>query len=58
MTTARMTTIATIANVSATTVQEYVEADWDNQADHRVWLETASDEEIAAWVKDLVRANA
>ena len=47
----RIAAIASIAGVSEQEVRDMINADWDNAAEHAAWLETASDEEIAGWVK-------
>lgn len=47
----RIERIAELASVSKDEACEMIEADWSNAADHAEWLETASDEEIAGWVK-------
>lgn len=35
---------------TADMVQDYVEGEWDNQAEHDIWIEMATDEEIADWI--------
>jgi hypothetical protein len=47
----RIEHIAELAGVSEDEVREMIEADWSNADEHAAWLETASDEEIAGWVK-------
>lgn len=47
----RIENIAKLAGVSEDEAREMIEADWSNAAEHADWLATASDEEIAAWVK-------
>lgn len=47
----RIEQIAEMAGVDADEARAMIEADWDNADEHAAWLETASDEEIANWIK-------
>lgn len=43
--------IAELAGVDVETAEEWIGYDWPNASEHQAWLETASDEEIAGWIK-------
>ena len=51
MKTTRIERIANLAGVSYSIAESYIFADWDNQDEHQVWLEIATDEEIADWLR-------
>ena len=47
----RIEHIAELAGVDADEARGMIEADWAEADEHAAWLNTASDEEIAGWVK-------
>lgn len=55
ITTERIESIAQLAGTDAATVEEYINGDWSNQDEHQAWMQTATDQDIANWVKDCLR---
>lgn len=56
MTEQRLENIARIAGLDIEIVRDYVEYDgWNNMDEHIAWLHSASDAEIAVWVKSCYR---
>ena len=52
MTEERLAIIAELSGYSIEICRDYIEyQDWPNMADHLVWIDTASDQEIADWIK-------
>mgnify|MGYP003395095821 CR=1 FL=1 len=51
----RVGEIARLAHANAETVIDLLYADWNNPGEHNTWLQTASDEEIAGWIRDCTR---
>ena len=47
---ARMQRIALLSGLDVKVVQEFVEYDWTNKAEHDAWLEKVSDQEVADWI--------
>lgn len=47
----RIQSIAELAGTDFDTADDYIHADWPNQDEHIAWLQTASNTEIADWVR-------
>jgi hypothetical protein len=46
----RAARIAALAGLTVEQVRDFALADWDEGAEHQVWLDTADEREIADWI--------
>jgi len=47
----RVTNIARLAGVTEDVAREWIMDDWHEGREHREWIATATDSEIASWIR-------